>query len=271
MTRSINTILAIGIIAVLAAVIGGVIWWQISQQAEEIAPVNEQTGQQLTEQPSDRGQAPGEQNIQEQTTDELAGWKTYRNERYGFEFRYPKDWVVKTEDGKVTESGNDISYGSEHADPNFINFFIGDKNAKDSYNLQLNESSDFYYYPFLVIAIRSTIEKDAKTYVYKSNELGIAPGNTLTVEPTEVGGMPAVKAYNCAMAFGAIPLREVNQEEYIVIKNGYAFDLYMPYLCHSDYFNSESDFNKFKEQFDSVDKQYHPTFEQIIPTFKFTK
>ncbi len=28
------------------------------------------------------------------TASSTAGWKTYRNEQYGFEFRYPSDWIV---------------------------------------------------------------------------------------------------------------------------------------------------------------------------------
>ena len=29
------------------------------------------------------------------TVGDIANWKTYRNEEYGFEFRYPQNWVLK--------------------------------------------------------------------------------------------------------------------------------------------------------------------------------
>lgn len=31
----------------------------------------------------------------EQKTDVPADWKTYKNTKYGFEFKYPKDWIIK--------------------------------------------------------------------------------------------------------------------------------------------------------------------------------
>lgn len=75
----INPILAIVIIGILAAIIGGIIWWQCQQPVSKVLPINGQVEQPETQ-----------QNVPEQA--ELSGWKTYTNEEYGFSFKYPNNW-----------------------------------------------------------------------------------------------------------------------------------------------------------------------------------
>ncbi len=36
--------------------------------------------------------------------DEIANWKTYTNEEYGFEIKYPKDWTTKEKTGEYTDA-----------------------------------------------------------------------------------------------------------------------------------------------------------------------
>lgn len=60
------------------------------------------------------------------TVDEFANWKTYRNEKYGFEFKYPKELTpTYTDDsGIVLNSNEKIKYVTEHPateySPNFV-------------------------------------------------------------------------------------------------------------------------------------------------------
>src|SRR3989344_9368702 len=71
----INPWLAIGIIAVLAGVLGYFVWNNSQQPDGTDSPSFTKEG--------DRGSS------------ETASWKTYRNEEYGFEIKYPKEYEVK--------------------------------------------------------------------------------------------------------------------------------------------------------------------------------
>ncbi|MEO8637617.1 MAG: PsbP-related protein [Candidatus Taylorbacteria bacterium] len=71
------------IIALIVAVIlgGGFMAYKISQKTD------------VTPSPT--------QNViadQNQTDNETKDWKTYKNEQYGFEFKYPKDWIIENND-----------------------------------------------------------------------------------------------------------------------------------------------------------------------------
>lgn len=78
MNKKIATEVALGVIIIIAIIVGAAIWLSDNQKAQ--APV--QTDK-IT-QPS----AP-----KTVTTDEVAGWQTYRNEKYGFEMKYPLSWI----------------------------------------------------------------------------------------------------------------------------------------------------------------------------------
>lgn len=95
--KKIASELAVGIVLLLAIAIGVIFWLQ---DKESQVPVATQPVQQQV--PAPAAQQPIE------PVDETAGWQTYRNEKYGFEFKYPKDWVFSdAADGQtVFHSGN---------------------------------------------------------------------------------------------------------------------------------------------------------------------
>ena len=84
MNKKIASEITIGIILLIAIVIGGIFWLQNKNQAPVAAPVTTQsvpvTQTQITQ--------PATQPV----VDETANWQTYTNEEYGFEIRIPKDW-----------------------------------------------------------------------------------------------------------------------------------------------------------------------------------
>jgi len=43
----------------------------------------------------------------EEQKNETADWKTYKNEQYGFEFKYPSDWMVTEKDADKTDTIKD--------------------------------------------------------------------------------------------------------------------------------------------------------------------
>jgi hypothetical protein len=67
------------IIVVVLAIIGGGVWYVVSKNQPSSSPTGEE--------------------------DQYKDWKTYRNEEYGFEFRYPKEWPQPTMTGGCLSGG----------------------------------------------------------------------------------------------------------------------------------------------------------------------
>ena len=74
MNKKIPTPIAIIVVVLCVIIVGGFITWQYFGIPEE----GEKISEEIT------------------LEDETADWKTYRNEEYGFEMKYPKSWYVYT-------------------------------------------------------------------------------------------------------------------------------------------------------------------------------
>ncbi|MDI6883161.1 MAG: PsbP-related protein [Patescibacteria group bacterium] len=94
-----NWIIMIVIVLLIA---GGIFAWQYWRAPKEVkAPEEEITPPVVSEEKKEKEEVPEE---------ETANWKTYRNEKYGFEVKYPKEWIIEEKGsmGKDPISGEDL-------------------------------------------------------------------------------------------------------------------------------------------------------------------
>jgi len=93
LNRKISTPIAISVILILAVVVGIIDYWQyIKIRDFEF----EMTESKIPE--------------KEKKEDEIVNWQVYRNEEYGFEFKYPDDWVYFEEEEKHEELLNKFGW-----------------------------------------------------------------------------------------------------------------------------------------------------------------
>ncbi len=85
MPKTINETLAIIILVVIAAAVGGYILWQIKQPIEPTQQIESQNQATTTQEATQTNAA----------AQEMAGWKTYASEKWGYQIKYPVNFYIK--------------------------------------------------------------------------------------------------------------------------------------------------------------------------------
>lgn len=119
--------------------------------------------------PSRESGVSGEPSQKGLTKDETANWETYRNEEYGFEIKYPKNWTTKEETKKNIDS-------------------IKEKYRLDIFHPENITEADIYGN----VAIEFFVNEDNNSFFEKQLDL-MRRDTTLTIEEITIDGIKGFK------------------------------------------------------------------------------
>ena len=198
------------VLALVVAVAGAYVYFYVEPPAAEQRPLpivqntQEAAVNQLPRQPVEQNPPVNQLSVQPGAID-ASSWRNYRNEKYGFEFKYPNTWIV--------DESNDAAAVMPKKLNNFVQIKIsnGAKGPED-------ESQSICQPGTGVIGGqigKSRVDGTGKAhdelsfakfvdFIIKNPERGTAPANMPTLTPTNFGGLAALrvdgKTGNCVTA-----------------------------------------------------------------------
>lgn len=106
-----KNLIMVTIIILLLIVVIGVFWLGKEKGVQEaVVPKDEQQSQVTQPEPTQEAEV------------DVSDWKTYRNEEYGFEVKYPSNWELIILNTKFDKSGDDLFFFAKDDKNNFAVF-----------------------------------------------------------------------------------------------------------------------------------------------------